>query len=101
MEQSSKAELVTNKTLFGPASVLIKNYSQSTGAGVEGRQSQSRPEQQLTRLSRYKKIKVIDVFGEEAEPICDYLRCHHKFSMHGLDTRNCQCKHPSNSAVGA
>jgi hypothetical protein len=102
MEQTSKAELVTNKTLFGPASVIIKNYSQSTGAEVEGRESQSHQEQQqLSGLSRYKKTKVIDVFGEQAEPICDYLRCHHKFSMHGLDTRNCQCKHPSNSAVGA
>ena len=44
MEQTSKAELVTNKTLFGPASVIIKNYSQSKGAEVGGRESQSHQE---------------------------------------------------------
>lgn len=97
MEQTYKAELVTNKTLVGPAAVIIKNNSQSIEARVEGRESQ----QDQQQLNRYKNTKAIDVFGKEAEPICDYLRCHHKFSMHGLDTRNCQCKHPSNSAVGA
>lgn len=44
---------------------------------------------------------VIDVFGNEMEPICDYRQCHHKFSIHGLGKRICQCKHPHNSAVGA
>jgi hypothetical protein len=97
MEQTHKAELVTNKTLAGPPAVIIKNNSQSIEARVEGRESQ----QEQQQLNRYKNTKAIDVFGKEAEPICDYLRCHHKFSMHGLDTRNCQCKHPSNSAVGA
>jgi hypothetical protein len=97
MEQTYKTELVTNKTLVGPAAVIIKNNSQSIEARVEGRESQ----QEQQQLNRYKNTKAIDVFGKEAEPICDYLRCHHKFSMHGLDTRNCQCKHPSNSAVGA
>ena len=29
--------------------------------------------------------KVIDVFGEMAEPICDYLRCHHKFQYTALE----------------
>lgn len=100
MEQTYKAELIMNKTLVGPAAVIIKNNSQSIETGIEGRESHQE-QQQLNGLSLYKKTKVIDVFGKEAEPICDYLRCHHKFSMHGLDTRNCQCKHPSNSAVGA
>lgn len=44
---------------------------------------------------------VIDVYGEEAEPICDYLRCRHKLSVHGLGTRGCKCKHPRNITVGA
>ena len=44
---------------------------------------------------------VIDVFGKETEPICDYLRCHHKFSEHRLKICKCQCKHPRNSAAGA
>jgi hypothetical protein len=27
---------------------------------------------------QYLRTNVIDVFGKETEPICDYLRCHHK-----------------------
>jgi hypothetical protein len=53
----------------------------------------------LDRQNQYLRTNVIDVFGKETEPICDYLRCHHKFSEHGL--RICQCKHPHNSAAGA
>ena len=49
---------------------------------------------------QYLRTNVIDVFGKETEPICDYLRCHHKFSEHGLRIRKCQCKHPRNSAAG-
>jgi hypothetical protein len=43
---------------------------------------------------------VIDVYGEVAEPICDYLRCHHKLSVHGLGTSKCKCRHPQNITVG-
>jgi len=50
---------------------------------------------------QYLRTNVIDVFGKETEPICDYLRCHHKFSEHGLRISKCQCKHPSNTAAGA
>jgi hypothetical protein len=46
-------------------------------------------------------INVINVYGEEAEPVCDYLRCHHKFSEHGLKIHKCQCKYPRNSDVGS
>ena len=45
--------------------------------------------------------KAVDVFGEEREPICNYLRCHHKFSVHGLSSGKCRCKHPQNAAIGA
>jgi hypothetical protein len=55
----------------------------------------------LDRQDLHLRMNVIDVFGKETEPICDYLRCHHKFSEHGLRIRKCQCKHPCNSAVGA
>jgi hypothetical protein len=55
----------------------------------------------LDRQDQYLRTNVIDVFGKETEPICDYLRCHHKFSEHGLRIRKCQCKHPRNSAAGA
>jgi hypothetical protein len=43
--------------------------------------------------------KIVDVFGKESEPICDYLRCHHEFSVHGLTASKCKCKHPQNAAV--
>jgi hypothetical protein len=52
----------------------------------------------LDKQDQYLRTNVIDVFGKEIEPICDYLRCHHKFSEHG---RKCQCKRPRNSAAGA
>jgi hypothetical protein len=54
----------------------------------------------LDRQNQYLRTNVIDVFGKETEPICDYLRCRHKFSEHGLISK-CQCKHPHNSAAGA
>jgi len=57
--------------------------------------------QQEYKQDQYLRTNVIDVFGKEKEPICDYLRCHHKFSDHGLRIRKCQCKHPRNSAAGA
>ena len=53
------------------------------------------------KQDQYLRMNVTDVFGKETEPICDYLRCHHKFSEHGLRIRKCQCKHPRNSAAGA
>jgi len=52
------------------------------------------------KQDQYLRTNVIDVFGKETEPICDYLRRHHKFSEHGL-IRKCQCKHPRNSGAGA
>jgi hypothetical protein len=55
----------------------------------------------LDKQDQYLRMNVIDVFGKETERICDYLRCHHKFSEHGLRIRKCQCKHPRNSAAGA
>src|SRR5215469_5016789 len=38
----------------------------------------------LDKQDQYLRTNVIDVFGKETEPICDYLRCHHKFSEHGI-----------------
>ena len=43
---------------------------------------------------------IIDVFGKETEPICTYYSCRHKFSLHGLGTHGCRCKHPSNKTLG-
>jgi hypothetical protein len=42
--------------------------------------------------------KVIDVYGEQIEPICNYRSCKHKFSVH--DTHKCKCRHTLNYAVG-
>src|ERR671915_829687 len=44
------------------------------------------------------KWGTLNVFGQPAEPICTYYRCHHKFSLHG--SRRCRCKHPINKALG-
>jgi hypothetical protein len=81
VEQTGRSEL--------PASSLIKPSDEGENNELLGRQDQ------------FLRTNVIDVFGKETEPICDYLRCHHKFSEHGLRIRKCQCKHPSNSAAGA
>jgi len=42
--------------------------------------------------------KVIDVYGQEREPMCSYRRCHHKFSEHR--NHNCKCHHAVNYATG-
>lgn len=55
----------------------------------------------LKQQQQSEPTKVIDVFGQKSEPICDYYRCHHKFSLHGLNSHNtCHCKHPENSTIG-
>ncbi|MFZ0555319.1 MAG: hypothetical protein WBL68_07065 [Nitrososphaeraceae archaeon] len=46
-------------------------------------------------------VQMINVFGEQIEPVCNYYRCHHKFSDHGYKSHSsCKCKHPQNSIVG-
>jgi hypothetical protein len=46
-------------------------------------------------------VQMINVFGEEMEPVCNYYRCHHKFSEHGYRSHSsCRCKHPQNSIAG-
>jgi hypothetical protein len=65
------------------------------------RQIESSDEVENDKQDQYLRTNVIDVFGKETEPICDYLRCHHKFSEHGVRIRKYQCKHPRNSVAGA
>jgi len=48
-------------------------------------------EHMLDKQTQFLRTNVIDVFGKETEPICDYLQCRHKFSEHGLRMRKCQC----------
>jgi hypothetical protein len=68
---------------YPPATILIEQSSSS-------QQQQQRKHQ----------TKVIDVYGQQTEPICSYRRCHHKFSVHGYGNHNCKCRHPLNYATG-
>jgi hypothetical protein len=86
MEQIERIDL-HNKPL--PIVQPFRNYSQAV---IE----EKRPNKQFQKLSP----TVIDVYGEVAEPICDYLRCHHRLSVHGLRTSKCKCRHPQNITVG-
>jgi len=52
-----------------------------------------------------RKIKIINILGEEEnDPICDYLNCYHRFSIHGHRSHelelNCVCKSPGNKGLG-
>jgi len=71
-----------------------RNYTQP--AVIE----EKRPHKELFQKLSPTITTVIDVYGEVAEPICDYLRCHHKLSVHGLGTSKCKCRHPQNITVG-
>jgi hypothetical protein len=63
---------------------------------------QSHLQQIITEQQQQQKLKtkVIDVYGQKTEPICNYHRCHHKFSLHGHNTRVCKCNHPQNDTTG-
>lgn len=50
--------------------------------------------------NRYEKVEIVDVFGKASEPICNYLRCHHNFSIHGAESHICKCRHPQNRILG-
>ena len=54
----------------------------------------------LRHKDLYEKVTVIDVFGKVSEPICSYLSCHHKFSIHGEESHICKCRHPQNRIIG-
>lgn len=99
MEQIDKNTVFT--TSQEAAIPLFKNYIHSVQAQPQERKKSERHQLSVGQLGAYTRIDIIDVFGKEMEPICDYRRCHHKFSVHGLGKRICQCKHPRNSAVGA
>jgi hypothetical protein len=90
-----KKEEMEKQIHFKPLAVvnstLFKKYPQSTIIPIKQTSQQS--EQQH-------KLKVIDVFGIEIEPICNYHTCHHKFSLHDHKTRVCKCLHAQNYAIG-
>ena len=70
-------------------------------SSADGAENDKEQEYILDKQDQYLRTNVIDVYGKETEPICDYLRCHHKFSEHGIRIHKCQCKHPRNNAAGA
>ena len=57
-------------------------------------------EQSSSSSWQHQQTKVIDVYGQQTEPICSYRTCHHKFSVHGYGNHNCKCRHPLNYATG-
>lgn len=92
MEQIERVDLHNKPLPFVPS---FRNYSQS----IVAEEKRPRKQELLQKLSPTITY-VIDVYGEEAEPICDYFRCHHRLSVHGIGTSVCKCRHPQNIAVG-
>ena len=96
MEQAEKLELLDRQ--FKSGKPAPSSYS---GLTIVDKEKGNR-ERQLEKTGHYRlTAKAVNVYGKESEPICDYLRCHHEFSVHGLRASKCRCKHPQNGAIGA
>ena len=63
---------------------IVQNISQSTAIAIEQPSAGQ---------------MVMDVYGQEIEPMCNYRTCNHKFSEHG--NHKCKCRHAVNYATGA
>ena len=87
-----RVQLDTLVTATATNSAILEKYPSAT---ILIEQSSSSQQQQ-----RKHQTKVIDVYGQQTEPICSYRRCHHKFSVHGYGNHNCKCRHPLNYATG-
>jgi hypothetical protein len=101
MEQAGKFDLFDRSMWIDRLAPSFSLHSHSMTVKDKGEEEEE--EQHLSKkISNYQLTKkAIDVFGKEVEPICDYLRCHHKLSVHGLSASNCRCKHPQNDVIGA
>ena len=88
-----RVQLDTLVTATATNSAILEKYRPAT---ILIEQSSSSQQQQ----QRKHQTKVIDVYGQQTEPICSYRRCHHKFSVHGYGNHNCKCRHPLNYATG-
>ena len=103
IEKKEKEEEIQSKPLITKVKYSYSSTpSSSTKAMMMTMTTQSR-ESVLMRQQQQQSesSKVIDVFGQESEPICNYYRCHHKFSFHNLNSHStCHCKHPKNSTIG-
>ena len=87
-----RVQLDTLVTATATNSAILEKYPPAT---ILIEQSSSQRQQQ-----RQHQTKVIDVYGQQTEPICSYRRCHHKFSVHSYGNHNCKCRHPLNYATG-
>ena len=74
-------EKIQFKPLAKANSTLFKSYPHPATATMAQIEEQSR--RQPARLQQ-QLTTVVDVFGQETEPICIYHTCHHKFSLYGL-----------------
>jgi hypothetical protein len=83
---------VESKLLATANSTFLEKYPQAAIIIEQSPQQQQQQQQQ--------QRKVIDVYGQQIEPICSYRTCHHKFSVHGHSTHICKCRHPLNYATG-
>ena len=88
-----RVQLDTLVTTTATNSAILEKYRPPT---ILIEQSSSSQQQQ----QRKHQTKVIDVYGQQTEPICSYRRCHHKFSVHRYGNHNCKCRHPLNYATG-
>jgi hypothetical protein len=98
-----KEELEKKKIQSKPLITEMKySYSSTSSSSTKTMMmtTQSGESVLMQKQLQSEPAKVIDVFGQESEPICNYYRCHHKFSFHRLNSHTCHCKHPTNSTTG-
>ena len=98
-----KEELEKKKIQSKPLITEMKySYSSTSSSSTKTMMmtTQSGESVLMQQQQQSEPAKVIDVFGQESEPICNYYRCHHKFSFHRLSNHTCHCKHPTNSTTG-
>jgi hypothetical protein len=103
-KEKEKEEEIQSKPLITEPGSSYPSTPSSTKTMMmilSGELIQLQPQKQQQHQQQLEQAKVIDVFGQESEPICNYYRCRHKFSFHGLNSHNtCYCKHPKNSIIG-
>jgi len=91
----AEMQLIVNRFIKFSSLLCLASSSTPSSSTNEStdKEIQQKQQQQQPHL-------IIDVFGQETEPICTYYRCRHKFSLHGLSTHGCRCKHPMNKTLG-
>ena len=77
-------------------STFLEKYPLRAAAIIE---EEGQTQQEQEQEQEQEQIKIIDVFGQQTEPICNYHTCHYKFSIHGHSSHVCKCHHPFNYAT--